>query len=222
METALFGAGLKSATLVTCKTITIDKPGDTINWPKTITVNYGDACIGENGRVRKGKIIIVVSSKVSSPTFSRTITFDNFFIDGFKIEGTKIIAKAGKNDSGNPLFTITLTNGKITSPEGKIVTKEFTRTREWVTGYNTPRNRWDDEYFVSGTASGTDRNGASYTKLIVLPLHVKNICPWVVSGSVKISKTGKSDAVLDYGNDVCDRIATVTIGDKTTTIQLHK
>jgi len=31
---------------------------------------------------------------------------------------------------------------------------------------------------------------------------------------LKITKTDKPEVTLDYGNDVCDRIATITIGDK--------
>ena len=75
---------------------------------------------------------------------------------------------------------------------------------------------------VTGTASGTDRNGLSYTREIINPLHVKINCPWIVSGSIKISRTDKPEITLDYGDDNCDRIATVTIGDKTTTINLHR
>lgn len=224
MEDAIYGGIQKSSVVETCKTITVDIPGDTVTWPKTITVNFGNGCAGLNSRIRKGKIIIVVSSRITSPYYSRTITFENFYIDGFKVEGSKTIAKNGKTDNGNPLFTIVLTNGKITSPEGKTVTREFNHSREWVTGYNTPRNRWDDEYMITGTASGTDRNGVAYTRLIVLPLDVKHphLCPWIVSGSIKITKTDKPEVVLDYGNDLCDRIATITIGDKTSTIQLHR
>ena len=222
MEDAIYGGILKSAAVETCKIITVDIPGDSITWPKTITVDFGDGCIGLNGRVKKGKIIIVVSDKVTSQNYSRTITFENFYIDDFKVEGTKTITKSGKSEGENPLFTITLSNGKITSPEGKTVTKTFTRTREWVAGFNTPRNRWDDEYMVTGSAFGTDRNGVEYSKDIVLPLHVKHNCPWIVSGSIKISKTDKADVILDYGNDLCDRIATVTVGEKTTIIKLHR
>ena len=222
MEDAIYGSSRKSASVETCRTITVDTPGDSITWPKTITVDFGDGCTAPNGRVRKGKIIIVVSNRITSPYYSRTITFENFYIDGFKVEGTKTIAKAGETDNGNPLFTITLANGKITSPEGKTVTRQFTHTREWVAGFNTPRIRLDDEYMITGSASGTDRNEVAYTRLIVLPLHVKHLCPWIVSGSIKITKTDKPEVILDYGNDVCDRIATITIGDKTSTIQLHR
>ncbi len=222
MENVIFGNLRKSEVFETCKTITVDIPGDTITWPKTITIDFGDGCIGPYGRVRKGKIIVVVSNIVTSPEYSRTITFNNFFIDDFKIEGTKTITKAGKTESGNPLFTISLVEGKITSPEGKVVTKEYNRTREWITGYDTPRFRWDDEYMVTGSSSGINRNGNSYSRLIVLPLHVKNNCPWVVSGSVIISGTGYPDATLDYGDDTCDRKATISIGDKIIVIILHR
>ena len=222
MEDAIYGGNLKSAEIETCKTITVDIPGDSIVWPKTITVDFGDGCPAPNGRVRKGKIIIEVSNKVSSPTYTRTITFENFYIDGFQIEGTKTIAKAGLSDNSNPLFTITLVNGKITSPEGKFVTREFTHTREWIEGYLTPRNRFDDEYNITGNASGVDRNGVNYAKLIILPLHVKINCQWVVSGSIKLSRTDKNDIVIDYGEGECDRIATITIGEETRTINLHR
>lgn len=222
MENALYGGAKKAAFNETCKVITVDIPGDTVIWPKTITIDYGDGCMSPSGRVRKGKIIIVVSDRVFSPEYTRTITFDNFYIDDYKIEGTKTIARNGKNESGNPLFTINLEDGKVITPEGKTFTRKFNRVREWVTGYTTPRYRLDDEYMVTGTASGTDRNGTEYTRTIVLPLHIKNGCPWVISGSVRILKSGKQDALLDYGNDVCDRVATVTVGDKTWTILLHR
>ena len=222
MEDALYGGIRKSAAIDTCKVITVSTPGDTIHWPKTITIDFGDGCTGLNGRVRQGKIIIVVSNPRLSQSFSRTVTFENFSIDGFKVEGIKTITRAGMNNEGNPLLTVSLVNGKVTSPEGKSVTRAFTRTREWTVGYDTPRLRLDDEYLITGTASGTDRNGIQYSREIIDPLHVKNSCLWILSGTVKTTKTGKPEAILDYGDDVCDRIATVTSGEKTFTITLRR
>jgi len=62
MEDRLYGS-LKSFTVETCKIITIDKPSDTINWPKTITVDYGDGCTGANEGFGKVKLLLLSAVK---------------------------------------------------------------------------------------------------------------------------------------------------------------
>ena len=222
MEYTLFDDGLKSANEIICKTITIEHPDDTTFWPRTVTIDYGEGCTGPDERVRTGKIIIVVNKWYKDVDYYRTVSFDNFHVDSFKIEGEKTVSFEGLNDNGNMHFAVTLSNGKVTSPEGNEMTHEYDRIREWVAGADTPRLRFDDEYMITGTASGINRNQIAYTRLIVLPLHKTVNCRWIRSGSVEIEAEGRELAVLDYGDGECDRIATVTVGDEVREITLHR
>lgn len=222
MESVLYDGIKKSASEVTCKLVTIEQPNDTTFWPRTVTIDYGDECIGKNGRVRSGKIIIEVSKKPYHRDHYRIVTFDNYYVDGYKIEGEKTITNEGRNENKNIYFSVVLRNGKVTSPEGTVMTKESEKIREWVAGSDTQRYRRDDEYMVTGGASGINKDGLAFTRTIVTPLHVSMDCPWILSGTVEINAEGRETAILDFGDDTCDRYATVTVGEKTRKIKLHR
>lgn len=223
MEGILAGGIKKSGSVVTCKTITVEHPDDSTFWPRTITVDYGEGCTGPNGVVRKGKIIITVSSgKFWLKGHTRTVTFEDFFVDGLKAEGTKVLTNEGSNESGNIYFLEVLTGGKVITPEGKEITREFERNREWVAGSNTPRIRIDDEYMITGSAMGIDRKERAYSRTITAPLHIKLTCRWIVSGTILFQTEGMPDAILDYGDGECDRKATVTVNEVTKDIILRR
>jgi len=221
MELGFSGEGLKSASDITCKVITVEHPNDSTFWPRTVTIDYGDGCTGPNGRVRKGKIIVVVNQAYKNEEHYRITTFDNFYIDDFKVEGTKTISNEGKNIDGNYVFSVTLEDGKVIKPNGDTISRSINHEREWLSGSNT-RFRWDDQYFVTGYATGVNHNHLAYTRTIVNPLYITLDCRWIRSGTVEINVEGKEPIILDYGEGACDRLATVTAGEETKTIRLHR
>jgi len=210
---------LKSGTVV-CKTITVEKP-DTALWPKTITVDYGDGCEGPNGRIRKGTIIITVTGRYMLEGSQRTVRFEDYYVNDFKMEGIKTITNQGRNDNDDLYFSIALIGGKV-SNDSITISKDFSRTRTWISGEDTPRFHKDDEYKIEGSATGVNRRGISYTRTITSPLHTAVVCRWIKSGTVQIVADGKKDRIIDYGDGTCDNKATVTIGDKTREIELPK
>jgi hypothetical protein len=221
MEDLVFYGIKKSADMNSCKIVTIETPDDSTKWPKTITIDYGDGCTTPYGIKRSGKIIAVVTGRYAVKGFTRTTTFENYFVDGFQIEGERTLVNEGLNDNRNMYFTVTLKDSKVTNPEGEIRTKEYEKIREWVIGRDTP-NLWaDDEYMITGSATGVNRNGDAYTRTIIEPLHVAKSCRWILSGTVEIG-VGEKSLLLDYGDGTCDRLATVTIDDETRIIKLHK
>ncbi|MGC9343552.1 MAG: hypothetical protein ACP5E3_12680 [Bacteroidales bacterium] len=222
MEDNIYDDGLKSASEVICKTITIEHPDNENFWPRTVTIDYGEGCIGPNGRTRSGKIIIVVNERYISEEYFRTVTFDNFYIDDYKIEGFKSVSNEGENENGNIYFSVNLEGGKVISPEGKEISREYSRIREWVAGSDTPRLRWDDEYMITGESEGINRKGIAYKRTILEPLYVSKDCRWIKSGNVQIEAEERETAILDYGDGSCDRLATVTVGEKSWTIRLHR
>ena len=118
------------------------------------------------------------------------------------------------------MISITLTGGKLTLPDGRIIERSFEHQREWIAGLLT-RNIWDDECLVTGTASGTGLKGIQYTKTITSALHWKRVCKFFVSGVLKIEREGSETIELNYGEGECDASAIVTIGGESKEITLR-
>lgn len=205
----------------TCPSVNIEHPTDAI-WPKTITIDYGSGCTGFYDNTRSGKIIIVVTGPRKTVGSKRTITFDNYFFNGIKVEGTKTIETLGYNNNQNMVFSVKLTDGKLTLPDGSFIERSFNHQREWIAGFNT-KNIWDDEILITGTSGGVTINGVAYTNTITTALHWTRACKFIVAGVVDIKREGKDSITLDYGTGNCDAKATVTKGGETREITLrHK
>lgn len=201
-----------------CPTVTITHPTDAV-WPKTITVDYGTGCTGFFENTRSGKITIVVSGPRRETGSKRTTTFDNYYINGIKVEGTHELQNMGFNTNQNLLLSCTLTGGKITLPDGKTIQRSFDHEREWVAGLLT-KTPWDDECLITGTASGVNINGTSYTRTILTALHWKRVCRFVVSGVIEIQMGESGPFTLNFGTGECDAVATVTRGNESKEITL--
>jgi hypothetical protein len=212
-------SGIAEAVSDSCPLVTIDHPTDAV-WPKTITINYGSGCTGFFDQTRSGKIIIVVTGPRKSLGSKKTVTFDNFFFNGIKVEGTREIENMGYNDNQNLVFSVKLTDGKLTLPNGNIITRTVKHQREWIAGFDS-NNRWDDEVLITGTAGGVNVNSVAYADTIQTALHWTRACKFIVSGVVKISREGKDPVELNYGMGDCDAIATVTINGETKEITLR-
>jgi len=213
-------SGLKSV-LDTCPVIYVDH-NDSTFWPKTVTIDFGsEGCQGPFGNVRKGVIIIIISDRYLKPGSVRTVTLEDFYINDFKIEGTKTVTNEGRNEDGFMYFTVELTGGKVITPTGKEITHEFNRTRTWIEGELTPRWRWDDKYMIEGQATGINRFGKTYTRTVISPLMIATACRWIMLGTIEIQPEDHSLIVLDYGNGECDDIATITVDGQTKEINLR-
>ncbi|MGM0532834.1 MAG: hypothetical protein ACQER7_15920 [Bacteroidota bacterium] len=203
-----------------CKKVTIEElDSDT----QKITIDYNEGnCKDFHERMKKGKIVIITSGNYKKEGFTRTITFENYFVNDFRVEGTQTIINQGSNEEGYITYLITLENGKITTPEGDVITREFEKTREWIKGYETPLYKWDNEYKVTGKATGTNRNDINYTRTINDPLHVSAKCRFILSGTTEIKPADKPSILIDYGDGTCDDRARATVNDKTKEIRLKR
>jgi len=219
LEDYLKGEG-KSAEVETCPSVTFDRPPDS-NWPKTVTIDYGTGCMGFYDNTRSGKIIITLTGPRLEEGSVRTVTFNNYYINGIGVEGTKQVTNLGLNDDQKLEFSVTLTGGKITLEDGQIIERSLERQRVWRSGKETP-NIWDDEFQVTGTATGVNRNGTEYTNTIITPVILKRACRFAVSGVIKLEIEGLTEPVeLDYGDGECDATAVITMGGKSKEITLR-
>jgi len=210
----------KSDEAETCPAVTFDRPPDS-NWPKTVTIDYGTGCTGFYDNTRSGKIIINLTGPRLEEGSVRTVTFDNYYINGIKVEGTKQVTNLGLNDDQKMEFSVTLTGGKITLEDGQVIERSFERQRVWMVGKETA-NIWDDEFQITGTATGVNRNGTGYTNTIITPVLLKRACRFAVSGVIRLDIEGLSEPVeLDYGDGECDATAVITIAGKSKEITLR-
>lgn len=200
--------------LLECAVVTHDREN------KTVTIDYGDGCEGPGGRTRSGKILISYTDHRYVPGASRTVTFEDFYIDSVRIEGTRKVTNITVDANSSPQFRVEVIDGRLTWPDGTFATRNSDHTRTWVRAENPAQ----DESRVEGSAEGLTRAGEEYSSLVTDPLVFKRRCLaqgyfFPVSGTVETTTEGVA-IVTDFGDGECDNEATVTINGVTETITL--
>ena len=201
-----------------CATVTVSPAYPDTTFPKTVTIDFGATnCTDDYGVNRRGTITAVITGKYRTVGTTINITTQNYFVNDIKVEGNKAVTNLGPNASGNTEFSIEISNAKLTYTSGDEVTYQSSRIREWVLGENTQGlfGVLDDEYDITGTASGVDRNGLAYTMVVTSPLRVAVLCRWVKQGVVEIQPDGLHLRTVDFGAGDCDAEATVEINGQT-------
>lgn len=195
-----------------CFTATATKLNGTNNFPLQVAIDFGAGCTAKDGHTRKGKIIIVYSGHLLLPGSSATTTFDGYFIDSFKVEGTHKATNASTADKRS--FQIDVTNARLTRPSGIYNTWNSNRVITQTAGTTTPLNLSDDVFEVTGQATGTLQIGNQaypWVAAIKTPLIRKFTCPWISQGTISVSRNGNVLGVLDFGTGQCDRKATLQV-----------
>ncbi|MFZ2286504.1 MAG: hypothetical protein WAV93_05915 [Bacteroidales bacterium] len=213
-------AGLKSAsTADTCPLVTVTS-SDQEFWPRNIVIDYGTGCTGFYDVVRSGKIIITLSGPRRTEGSVRSLSFQDYHVNGAKVEGILTVENNGLNSNQNVVFAVSLAGGKITFPDGKTINSEFTRQREYIEGYAT-WSPWDDKCLITGMAAGTTLEGLTYTQTVINALECQAACRFLVRGTIGFDIEGIEPFELDYGSGECDADATLSRGDETRAITLR-
>jgi hypothetical protein len=199
-----------------CADVTVTSQGG--GWPKTVTFDFGNGC-KENDRTRKGKVIAVFSASFKNTGSVITVTFDNYYVNDNKIEGTKTITNKG-NATGNYKFTVDVSKSKINNINGGTRTWTSNRTIEWIKGIDNDPS--DDKFSITGSASGTNSKGKDFNVTIIKPLIKAIGCRFITQGTLQVTATGRPAIALDYGNGDCDDKATVSVGGISREITLRK
>lgn len=202
--------------LTECPVVTVNKTSN----PQVITIDFGTSCTGKDGKVRSGKIIVTSTSFTTFPSV-RDKSFENYTVDGKKIEGsiTKTISKDQENNIRTAVLqeniTITFPNGEGTATRVSNLTRQYVR--------NKLLNKNDNEVISWGTVEFTRKSGVKITKTIPAndPLVFEMDCHHIVSGTISVTTSTNRNWTIDYGDGVCDNRATLTIGDKTKEIKIR-
>lgn len=207
-----------------CATVTFEFADDnsTTTPHGYITIDFGTGCTDLRGNVRKGIIKVEFIGKRFLPNSKIITTFQEYFINGIKIEGTRTVTNVTGSVEDHPKFQIEVVGGKATWPDGSFATREVFRTREWIRGANPLL----DEWLVDGTAAGTNRNGKTYQMEITKALVYKRECAFnnkifmAVEGTKVLTVESGKEITIDYGSGECDKIVTVTINGQSKTIEV--
>ena len=178
---------------------------------KTITIDFGDGCLGPDGHFRSGKIIIMYTQRMWIPGAILTFTLENYTVDRKAIEGTKTITNVSATITDHLSFNKVLEGGKITWPDGTMATREVDKTFTWV----RENNPVFDQLEVEGVASGINRRGVAYNITILSKIiwkrscRVRGVCI-PVQGLKLIEREGHEDLYVDFGDGDCDKTVTLT------------
>lgn len=180
-------------------------------FPQTVTIDYGTTgCVGRGGRLRRGRVTITYSDTLSNVNALKSTVFDNFYLDSIRIEGNRTWRNNGRNAQGQPSFTRTVTGARLTYPDGSTATWESAQTVAQTAGFNTAI-RIDDEFSMSGAASGINRRGVAFATQTTSPIVRRNNCAWNVSGIRSLTRNGRTSTLdYGYGGGNCDRQALFT------------
>jgi hypothetical protein len=209
-------AGLQRVSTKNSVTITLDDP-ESNNFPKVVTIDFGTTgFVGRRGNVMKGKIIVTVNKSVDG-NFSKSYTYDNFYINNNQMKGVKSEAFNGTDTwYYSEKDTIIYADGKT-----EISNQE--RTHKMIDYNQTPFIYSDDTYSITGKANGINKEGKAYSIQIdeTNPIILYTGYNYFIKGSLSISSEGIT-IVVDYGDGTKDSLATWTLDGKTTEIDLSK
>ncbi len=199
-------------------------PWNLVTWPKTLIIDYGTTNhLCEDGKYRRGVLTAIASGFYRDSNTVITIAPTDFYVNDYKIEGGKELKNLGHNNSGHLVFTVKVTNGVITYPDGTTKqTWSSVRQNEWVQGESTYFNILDDIYNITGSANGITKDGVSYVYNIIEPLEVAIGCKWVRKGKLTLDiDNGTPTITADYGNGTCDNKATVSAAGYTVDVVMN-
>ncbi len=199
---------IESNNIIACATVTIT-PAQ--GFPKTIVIDFGTSCT-HNGITRSGKINIVLSDSVRKNGSTAVMTFDNYFVNLYKVEGTLTWTNTSLPNTRS--WTRRTENGKITAPDQRYWLHSGFRTVVQTAGVNTPFNLLDDVFSITGTHSVSNSNGDTRDITVLNALQKKTACHNIDKGNLKVQGPNHY-AIIDFGDGTCDNLATISIDGRT-------
>jgi hypothetical protein len=173
----------------------------------TIQIDFGAGCNDNNGRNRRGAILIEYSGRPAVKGSLWKHTFVNYFVNDVNLTGTRTVTVTGVD--GDVVSTdIVVTDAEARFPDGSIARRRLHRHREAHRNNNIL-----DRLIIYGTEEGNHRNGRGFQIEIAEPLVYDRQCGEKVIipvKGVKLIKHGDREIKVDYGDGTCDNKVTIT------------
>ncbi len=207
-----------TARITACPDVTVVLLNSPALFPKKVILDFGSGCTGRDGHHRRGKIINVYTNRLIIPGAMATTTFDGFYFDTIKVEGTHKITNTAEVNALAKKWKVEVIGAKLSKPNGDFT--EWNRTNVITQIENlSPTNVRDIAMKIEGYGSGrTKRNGilVGWEAEIIDPLLKRFSCRWIVKGKVRIKRANLTAnsrwiALLDFGGGTCDNRAYLTV-----------
>jgi hypothetical protein len=203
------------------RTITYSPSKDV--YPHTKTIDYGTGFRNGIATKKSGKVIITYfDPKADASGKFAVTTYDNYYSNGVHIEGSIQVNKI-KNGSGQQVY-LHLIDKTMTDANGNV--KSFKCNSKWtvIDWQGGSQNAYQKDEHATGTE--TDNGIESHFvidtdsgNLIIKPFDCKRVQGALIA-TINLGKGTKLDEVLDYGNGVCDDIATLTVNGVSSQVTL--
>ena len=207
-EAARTTQGIKS---LTCAVIT----ADTLSSPKVLTIDYNQntPCTDDDGLERRGIITATFTGHYLDSATSVTITTAGMRIGNRIISMTANVTNLGENSDGNPHFFVVISNFAVEDPTNQWdYTWQANTVRVQTAGAATEADVSDDTYSITGSGSGVNRVGNTFSHNITEAITLSANCDYVSAGKAEVWPANLSTRKLDYGS-ACDAIVSVSIND---------
>ena len=204
--------GVDSTYLPRCAQVSYDST------QRRLMIDFGSTnCLCRDGVYRRGRIYVTFSGPVwPAPGASALITTDSFYVNDNRHDVEKVLVHVGLNSTGHRILRDTVRRHIVTTPNGTI---QWSATREYrqTQGQNTWM-RWDDVWFIGGSAQGTSRRNRPFTTQVTDSLKVLGNCIFrvPVKGIIQLN-TQNHTVILNYdpyNNQACDRVASVQVDNQ--------
>lgn len=173
------------------------------SFPRTVTIDYGAGCICQDGKFRKGRIVLFFTAPIRQPNAVLTITLDSFYVNRKHVEGTKTITNLSAD--GKLKYSVQVSGGKVTWPNGRAFTHEKLKVITQIEGMGTRTIR-DDVFSIEGRSKIEYSNGIVVVKNTETALIKPVACLFIVEGKLKI-KINRREFFIDFGTGECDNKA---------------
>lgn len=199
----------------TSLSITVDALSSALRPIGDIVIDFGAECEDSFGNVRKGKVKVHFEGKRFRPNSWVSITFENYEINGIKLNGVRTLTNISGSTVIEPQFSVELQDGSV-EWDGKVASREHCFVGTWDRGDLLDPN--DDVLKITACSSsaeaaeGVNRSGVAYKMWIEKELVYKRGCPMAISGIKQFveADSGK-EIIIDYGSGTCDAVFTITV-----------
>jgi hypothetical protein len=186
------------------------------------TVTFSEDCEGKRGQVRSGSMIITYSETQGETGSFRQVTYDNFYLNGVKIEGTRRTEILSVDVSSKTMLT-TVSDGKMIYEDGTFKTRESAMTR-----YVHFENNEKIYSTLSGSKSGISTEGVEFSMEITTPIKFVYDCfstgerkrGKVPVEGIKVTTNGDELISTDFGDGTCDTLVEVIKDGEVETLDL--
>lgn len=203
-----------------CAVVSVEPEVEGQDFPKTITIDYGEACVGKRGLEKQGIITLYMTDAFLNAGATYTITIEDMTFGNRVVDKKAKITNEGQDADGYWIISSEYVMTSTVVSEGSTLdmVRDYEETEIWISGFETPEIE-DDVFKKSGGGSLIVNDEIKFERKIIEDLLIDRSCMFPLEGIIEISR-GEEIMTIDYGDGECDNLAMVTKDGESEEIEL--